>query len=116
MRPRAFAAVVTWRAAVRPAKVGVNLDVEVVPGSSESRFPCGYNDWRKRLEAKVRAPPSQGQANAELEGLVAAALTVAPAAVRVSSGLKSRQKGITIAGLSCEEAVARLAKCVDLAD
>lgn len=84
------------------------LDVEVVPGSRESRFPAGFNPWRSRLEAKVRAPPEEGKANAELCGLVAEALGVAKAAVTVTSGQTSRRKTLGVGGLGREEAVARL--------
>lgn len=98
-----------WRAAVKPAQGGTLLEVEVVPGSRESRFPCGFNAWRGRLEAKVRAPPEDGKANAELVALVAAALAVPTSAVRVTSGQTSRRKGLTIAGLTPEAVAGRLA-------
>lgn len=95
--------------AVKSGQGGVILDVEVVPGSRESRFPTGFNPWRGRIEAKVRAPPQEGQANAELCALVAVALGVPTANVTVSSGQTSRKKGILARGLSVETARARLA-------
>lgn len=95
--------------AVKPARGGCALDVEVVPGSRESRFPAGYNAWRERLEAKVRAPPEDGKANAELVGLVAEALGVPAARVRVTSGATSRRKTLTVEGLDAAEATRRLA-------
>lgn len=98
-----------WRTAVKPAKDGTALEVEVVPGSRESRFPAGFNPWRGRIEAKVRAPPEDGQANAELCALVAAALGVPVAAVRVTSGQRSRRKGVLARGVGVEQACARLA-------
>jgi hypothetical protein len=99
---------VDWHAAVKASKDGVTLDVEVVPGARESRFPAGFNAWRGRLEAKVRAPPEDGQANAELCALVAEALGVPPAAVRVASGHTSRRKGLAVAGIDPATARARL--------
>lgn len=98
-----------WRSAVKPAAGGTLLEVEVVPGSRESRFPCGFNAWRGRLEAKVRAPPEDGRANAELVALVAEALGVAASQVRVASGHTSRRKGVTVAGLAPPAVAARLA-------
>lgn len=98
-----------WRVAIKPSREGVVLDVEVVPGARESRFPAGFNPWRGRLEAKVRAPPQDGEANAELCALVATALGVAPSAVRVASGRTSRRKGVAVGGLSAEEVARRLA-------
>lgn len=100
---------VDWHTAVKPAKDGVTLEVEVVPGSRESRFPAGYNEWRERLEAKVRAPPEDGQANAELCRLAAQALGVPAASVRVTSGHTSRRKSLGVERLTVERAIERLA-------
>ena len=99
-----------WRAAVKPGKDGVMLDVEVVPGARESRFPAGFNAWRARLEAKVRAPPEEGQANAELCGLVAEALGVPAASVHVAGGHTSRRKSIAVRGVTPAQACDRLAR------
>ena len=97
-------------AAIAPTRGGgCAIDVEVVPGASESRFPAGYNAWRARIEAKVRAPPEDGQANAELLRLVAEALGVAPARVRLTSGATSRRKTVSVEGLAADEAARRLA-------
>lgn len=100
--------VVDWRSAVKPARGGCVLEVEVVPGSRESRFPAGFNEWRGRFEAKVRAPPEDGKANAELCALVAEALGVAGARVSVTSGATSRRKSLTVEGLAPAEATTRL--------
>ena len=108
MPKRARRTDVDARAAIKPAKGGVTLDVEVVPGSRESRFPAGFNAWRARIEAKVRAPPEDGQANAELVALVAAALDVPPARVCVSSGHTSRRKSLHVDGLTAQDVAARL--------
>lgn len=83
--------------------------MEVVPGARESRFPAGYNAWRKRIEAKVRAPPEDGAANAELVALVAAALRVPAPDVRIRAGHTSRRKTLLVAGLDPAEARLRLA-------
>ncbi len=93
---------------MKPARDGCVLDVEVVPGSRESIFPAGFNAWRGRLEAKVRAPPQDGQANAELCALVAATLDVPGAQVRITSGATSRRKSISVSGITVEIAIARM--------
>lgn len=98
-----------WRDAVKPARGGASIEVEVVPGSRESRFPAGFNAWRGRIEAKVKAPPEEGQANAELCALVAESLGVPGASVRVASGQTSRRKTLAVAGLDAAEVQARLA-------
>ena len=100
---------VEWRDAIKPARGGASLDVEVVPGSRESRFPAGFNPWRGRIEAKVRAPPEEGQANAELVQLVAAALAVPAARVRVTAGHTSRRKTLSVDGMDVATVATRLA-------
>jgi uncharacterized protein len=100
---------VEWQDAIKPAKDGVAIEVEVVPGSRESRFPAGFNEWRERIEAKVRAPPEEGQANAELVRLAAAALGVPPSRVSVSSGATSRRKTLYVIGLEKDAAERALA-------
>ncbi len=55
--------------------------------------------------ARVRALPTEGEANAALERLLARALDVPKSAVRVSKGGRSRIKSLTISGeTGCLEA------------
>lgn len=93
---------------MKAATLGVVIDVEVVPGSRESVFPAGYNPWRNRIEAKVKAPPEDGKANAELCRLAEAALGVGR--VSVKSGATSRRKTLLVEGATVNEVVAALAK------
>jgi hypothetical protein len=99
---------VAWRDAIKETKSGCAIEVEVTPGSRASVFPAGYNDWRGRIEAKVRAPAEDGQANDELRRLVATTLGVPPARVSVTSGATARRKTLTVEGLAHADAVARL--------
>lgn len=94
--------------AVTPAKTGAAVAVEVVPGARTSVFPAGTNPWRGTVEARVRAPPEKGEANAELCALVAEALGVAASAVAVTSGATSRRKVVTVTGLDPETVRRRL--------
>jgi uncharacterized protein YggU (UPF0235/DUF167 family) len=55
-------------------------------------------DGRAVLEARVRAVPEAGRANAALIRLIAGALDVAPAKVTVESGAKARVKILRIEG------------------
>ncbi len=55
-------------------------------------------DGRAVLKARVRAAPSDGQANAALCRLVAAALDVAPRDVTIAAGAASRIKRVLIKG------------------
>ncbi|MGA8652121.1 MAG: DUF167 family protein [Xanthobacteraceae bacterium] len=55
-------------------------------------------DGRAVLKARVRAAPSDGEANAALCRLVAAALDVAPRDVTIAAGAASRIKRVLIKG------------------
>lgn len=103
-----MAASPAWTVAVRDVAGGAALDVEVVPSAKESRFPTGFNPWRKRLTARVAAPPEDGRANEELARLVAAVLGVPAAAVSVVAGATQRQKTLAVAGLRAPAVVAAL--------
>lgn len=97
-----------WTAAVRDVAGGAALDVEVMPGARESRFPSGFNEWRRRLSARVAAPPEDGRANEELARIVALALGVPAAQVTLTAGATSRQKTLFVSGLRAAEVVRRL--------
>jgi uncharacterized protein YggU (UPF0235/DUF167 family) len=55
-------------------------------------------DGRSVLKARVRAAPSEGEANAALIRLLAKALGVPPRDVALSAGATARIKRLTIAG------------------
>jgi uncharacterized protein (TIGR00251 family) len=61
--------------------------------------------WRAdgALSVRVAAPPVEGQANAALARLLAAALGLSPAAVTVEHGARGRDKLVKVAGLSPDE-------------
>jgi uncharacterized protein YggU (UPF0235/DUF167 family) len=56
------------------------------------------SDGRCVLKARVRAPASEGEANAELIRLIARALGVAPRNVALAAGATARIKRLTVAG------------------
>jgi uncharacterized protein (TIGR00251 family) len=55
-------------------------------------------DGRAVLKVRVRAAPSEGEANAALIKLIAKALGVAPRQVTLASGATARIKRLTVAG------------------
>jgi uncharacterized protein (TIGR00251 family) len=55
-------------------------------------------DSRVVLKARVKAPPSEGEANAALVRLIAKSLGVAPRDIALAAGAKGRIKRLTIAG------------------
>lgn len=60
------------------------------------------------LRVRVAAPPVGGEANAALERLLARALRLPRGAVRVVAGARGREKTVALAGVSAEQARARL--------
>ena len=69
-------------------------------------------DGRSVLKARVRAAPSEGEANKALCRLIAKSLGVAPRDVVLAAGAASRIKRLTISG-DGPTLVARLAKMIE---
>lgn len=96
------------RSALQATTDGILLDVDVSPGARDAAFPAGYNPWRERVEARVRSPPRDGEANAELVELVARFFDVDPRAVAVVRGAKGRRKTLRLHGVSLDDATRKL--------
>jgi uncharacterized protein (TIGR00251 family) len=79
---------------------GVVLTVRLTPRGGRDAIDGieVLSDGRCVLKARVRAPASEGEANAELIRLVARALGVAPRNVALTAGTTARIKRLTIAG------------------
>jgi uncharacterized protein len=77
----------------------VIVRVRVTPKSSlegvDGVTPCAEG---MALQARVRAVPAEGEANAAVEKLIARWLDVPKSTVRVTAGGKSRIKSLTISG------------------
>ena len=77
----------------------VIVRVRLTPRSSiESIGGVGQTAEGAAVLARVRAVPSEGEANAALERVVARWLDVPKGTVRVTHGAKSRVKSLTISG------------------
>jgi uncharacterized protein (TIGR00251 family) len=83
----------------------VDLDIRVIPRAGRSGF-AGLRDGA--LLVKLAAAPVDGAANDELIALFARTLKIPKRDVTIVSGERSRSKRIRIAGLSREEALAKL--------
>lgn len=84
---------------------GVIIDVRVIPRSGRSGL-AGIRDGA--LLVRLNAPPVDGAANAELLEVLANALGLPKRALTLTAGERSRSKRVRIAGLTAEEAHARL--------
>lgn len=94
--------------AVRSCEGGILLDVDVTPSAQEDRFPDGYNEWRERIGARVRAPAEDGRANRALCEIVADAFGIDTGHVGVEHGHTASRKTLIVRGLSADEATTRL--------
>ena len=81
------------------------ITVVVSPGAARSEIVGRHGDaWKVR----VAAPPERGRANAAFCALLAEALGVPPASVRVVAGASARRKVVEIEGIDAAEADRRL--------
>lgn len=99
--------------ALRSCKAGVLLDVAVTPSADRESFPDGYNEWRGRVGARVRAPAEDGEANRALCELVAERLDVDPDRVGLRNGHTSPRKTLVVQGVTVDEVGARIEEVVE---
>jgi len=85
----------------------MRLSIKVVPGSSRQGVAGWLGDT---LKVRVSAPAEGGRANAAVEAVLAEALGVPAADVRIVHGPTSPRKVVAIAGLSEGEVLRRLGK------
>jgi len=79
---------------------GVVVTVRLTPRAGQDSLDGirRLDDGRAVLQVRVRAAPSEGEANASLKRLLAGALRVAPSRVELVSGASARVKRVKIAG------------------
>jgi uncharacterized protein (TIGR00251 family) len=69
------------------------LELHVQPGASRTEFAGKHGD---RIKVRLAAPANEGKANAALIEFLADYYRVPRRNVRITSGLKSRQKRVVI--------------------
>ncbi len=75
----------------------VRLQIQVVPGAAQSSVAGWLGD---RLKLRVKAAPEKGKANAAAEALIAEALGLHKAAVRIVAGETSPRKTLEVSGMA----------------
>jgi len=86
------------------------LRVRVAPGARRAEIVGRLGDaWKVR----VRAAPERGHANDEVVALLAGALGLTTADVRLVAGHASRSKLVELRGISMEDAELRLSSGAD---
>ena len=78
----------------RKTSDGLEINVYVSPRSSISGLD-GFDEWRKRLIVRVKAPPLDGKANKEVEHLMK---RITGMKASVTNGMIDRRKTILIEG------------------
>jgi len=94
--------------AIRPVSDGTVIDIEASPGAKETKVPSGYNEWRKRLLVKLKAPPERGRANGELIDALARLLNVPPVRIEITSGAADSRKSVKVRGMAREDVIKAL--------
>jgi hypothetical protein len=84
---------------------GIVLFVRVISRASKSAIDGTRGD---ALLVRLKAPPVDGAANAELIRVIAAALDVPARNVSIASGEHARQKRVAVTGIDRAQAESRL--------
>jgi uncharacterized protein (TIGR00251 family) len=80
----------------------VLIEIEVQPGASRQGI-IGFNEWRGRIQVAVKAEAQKGKANHAVCNVLTKIFSVP---VTVVSGHTTRQKKVSIEGLTSVEIVA----------
>jgi len=82
----------------------VLIEIEVQPGASRQGI-IGFNEWRSRIQVAVKAEAQKGKANHAVCNVLTKIFSVP---VTVVAGHTTRQKKVSIEGLTSVEIVAIL--------
>jgi uncharacterized protein (TIGR00251 family) len=74
----------------------VILDIHVQPGAKRSEFAGQHGE---RIKIRLAAPAAENKANEALIAFLAEHYRVSRSSVRITGGLKSRQKRVVIEGI-----------------
>jgi len=85
--------------AISLSKNIVLIKIHVIPGSSQSLFPAGYNNWRQCIEVKVKAAAKDNKANSEVIKNIAEYFNITIKNIHIISGKKGKEKTVSIKNL-----------------
>ncbi|MCJ2562985.1 MAG: DUF167 family protein [Candidatus Thermoplasmatota archaeon] len=87
----------------------VSIRLEITPRSKESGIQ-GYDEWRKRIRVSLREEARGGAANKELLRMIGRLFEVDRDSIKITEGLRSRRKTVTVAGIGLEDALRTLTR------
>lgn len=82
--------------AIKEVQDGILVDIEVSPKSKNFEI-TGYNEWRERIEIRLKSPPLKGKANKEIVNEFS---KLTKSDVEIIYGLKSHHKTLKINNIS----------------
>lgn len=82
--------------AITEVQGGILVDIEVSPKSKKFEI-IGYNEWRNKIEIKIKSVPQKGKANKEIINEFSSLIG---SQVEIISGLKSQHKTLKIYNVS----------------
>jgi uncharacterized protein (TIGR00251 family) len=92
---------------VRETKEGVTFAIRVLPRSSKCELAGLQGD---ALKIRITAPPVEGRANEACIRFLASLFSVSKNRIAIEAGHKSKNKHVSIAGLTCGDVRAVLSE------
>lgn len=85
--------------AITEVQDGILVDIEVSPKSKKFEI-IGYNEWREKIEIRIKAVPQKGKANKEITNEFS---NLTGSQAEIISGLKSQHKTLKMYDISKSE-------------
>ena len=91
---------VSFEDSISEGESGISLSIRVTPSAKNDEV-TGYDNWRKRITVNVSQPPESGKANKQLITFFRI-LFPNSTHICISAGTQSRDKRITLEGITIE--------------
>jgi len=95
---------------LRETSRGIELDVHIQVGARRNAITGNHAN---RLKVAVQAPPVDGKANDALTHLLARTFGVPRSRVTIHNGLKSRDKTLSVTGLTADQAEKMILEAIE---
>ena len=92
---------------------GATIPLYVTPNCRKCIFPAGYDEWRNRVEIKVKAVKQDNKANKDVLKTVADFFDKPIKDVYVLTGSKNQKKTVFIKGVSIDLVSDKLRESLD---